>query len=141
MSIKSELIGLSNEDGLIEPAAVVDWAKSNPTSALHKALEWDDKKAAGEYRLWQARKLIKLHIVSDDGAPEVVSLSVDRATGAGYRRVDDVLASRDLSKIMLRDALEELGRVKSRYERIEELTEIWAETEKVRARISKPAQA
>jgi 4-hydroxyphenylpyruvate dioxygenase-like putative hemolysin len=37
---------------------VVEFARSHPKSALHRALQWDDAKAAKAYRLIQANTLI-----------------------------------------------------------------------------------
>lgn len=55
--------------GGITPRAVVDDARSN-NSPLHKCFEWDDGKAADEYRLGQARSLIgALVVVRVDDAP------------------------------------------------------------------------
>src|SRR5579864_8863396 len=66
MTIASELLDLEDEDGLIDPTTVVDWARDNPASALHGAIEWDDAIAAHAHRLWQVRRLVAIHIVTDD---------------------------------------------------------------------------
>lgn len=133
MTIKTELLKLqkSAKGGLLHADAVVNWAASHPKSAIHKSLTWDDATAAHAYRIWQVRELIHMHIVSDIGAPMMVSLSYDRAQGGGYRAIDDVLQSRDLSEIMLNDALAELKRVQTRYARVKELTSVWTAVAKV----------
>lgn len=139
MSITSELVAIqeASEDGILYPREALDWARKHPKSDLHAALEWDDQKAADEHRLWQIRRLIKIYVVADDGEPAVVSLSIDRVESGGYRRVDDVVRSRKLSQIMLSDALAELERVRSRYERVKELTGVWETVDKVRRSASK----
>ena|SRR5208283_6225816 len=133
MSVESELLALKDGEGLIHPRDVVDWASGHKRSDLYKQFTWDDAKAADEYRLWEARRLIKIHIVSDEGEPQVVSLSIDRKEGGGYRDIGDVTKSRDLSEIMLQDALDELQRVRARYARVKELVSVWSEVDKVRA--------
>lgn len=132
--IKTELLQIKAmaEDGLLRAPAVVDWARGNPDSAIHAALEWNDAVAAEEHRFSQVRQLIRLHVVTSDGAPQLVSLSFDRAKKGGYRNVDEVVASRDLSAIMLADALADLERVQAKYEHIKELTAVWTEVKAAR---------
>ena len=140
--IKIELLSIKeqSDDGLLRPDAVVAWAAENPESAIHGALEWDDAAAAHEYRLHQVRGLIRLHVVNAEGEPQLVSLSFDRAKTGGYRHVDEVAASRDLSAILLKDALAELERVQAKYERVQDLTKVWTEVKAAKRRVkSAPA--
>lgn len=134
MSIKDELLAIqsANKDGILHCHEVVKWAKENSDSALHSAIEWNNRKAADAHRLWQVRRLIELNITSTKDGPRVVSLSVDRKSGGGYRSLDDVVANQDLYAVMLRDALEELERVQAKYARIEALAEVWSAAETVR---------
>lgn len=134
--IRDELLAIKaqSEDGLLRAPAVVRWARENPESALHGALEWDDPSAAEEYRIYQVRRLISLHVVSEEGVPQLVSLSFDRSKSGGYRDISDVVKSRDLSAIMLADALAELERVQEKYERLKELSGVWAEVKSARRR-------
>lgn len=54
----AELERIQNQRGVIEPRVVVE--ESRPEAApLHPVFEWDDDKAAENYRTWQARSLIK----------------------------------------------------------------------------------
>lgn len=133
MSIRTELLALRNEDGLIVPGEAVVWARDNPGSDLHNALEWDDEAAGEQWRHWQVRRLVALHIISEEGDRQVVSLSTDRRReGGGYRHTDEVLAAPDLREIMLSDALEELQRVENKYRRLQELAAIWDAAHTVR---------
>lgn len=140
--IKNELLAIQrgSADRMLHAKAVVAWARKNKGSALHGQFEWNDAKAADQYRLWQARYLIKLHIVQEDGAPQIVSLTFDRVKGGGYRAMEDVIAKRDLSEFMLDDALAELKRMEFRYERVRQLTSVWREVRRVRARHSRRTQ-
>lgn len=130
-TVQEELLAIKGEEQMLAPDKVVEWAEANPASALHSKFEWDDVIAAKEHRLNQARALIRLHVVLDDGSPRLVSLSFDRARGGGYRDMSDVLASRDLTSILLRDALAELERVKRRYARVSALAKVWSEIEAI----------
>ena len=82
----AELERIQNQRGVIEPRVVVE--ESRPESApLHPVFEWDDDKAAENYRTWQARSLIKSVRVIEmrDGAdvPVPVYVHVPTATPPG----------------------------------------------------------
>lgn len=136
MSIRDELTALqqSAKGGILHAGAVVQWAHDHPGSALHGSIDWDDAHAAAEYRLWQVRRLIQVHIVDERGAPIMVSLSIDRGAGGGYRPIGEVVKVPDLRALMLADALAELERVRLKYERVVELASVWEEAERVRKR-------
>lgn len=124
MTIKTEIEALK-QDGIIHAEAVESWAKANPESALHRALEWDAEKGAYQYRLYQIRRLIQIHVVEEDRTPKVVSLSIDRTRGGGYRDLREVAATPDLLEILLRDAIGELRRVQAKYAMIKALAKVW----------------
>lgn len=135
MSIRTELleIQMRDEQRMLHVDAAEEWAKANPGSQLHGALEWDNEKAGRLFRFEQIRGLIQIHLVLEDRTPMMVSLSIDRVKGGGYRSIDDVRRVPDLREIMLEDALLELGRMKARYQRVHALSSVWAEADKVRA--------
>lgn len=57
----------SSNQGQLHPEHVVKKA-ANLLSPIHQAFNWDDEKAAHEYRLWQARQLIRsVCIVQKEG--------------------------------------------------------------------------
>lgn len=136
MSIESELLHIKGKRKLLLAEDALEWAKQNRDSELHKSLEWDDTKAAREHRLWQVRRLISLHIsFEDDGSRRMVSLTIDRVKpGGGYRDINDVLKSRSLYNIMLKDALAELDRMRIKYERIKELEPVWVAADEVKGK-------
>lgn len=138
--IVNELEAL-RRNGLILPEVVVEWAREHPFSALHDQFEWDDAEAAHEYRMWQARKVIAINIVSEDGERRVVSLSIDRKVAGGYRDVETVLKDDELRKVLVRDALSEFKRVKAKYEHIKELSDVYAEIEKADQKYSEKRQS
>lgn len=57
-----ELAKLAEEAGHLTPEAVVERAR-DPSSALHPMLTWDDSEAGEQYRLLQARGLIRRVVV------------------------------------------------------------------------------
>jgi hypothetical protein len=62
----------------------------------------------------------------------MVSLSIDRVQGGGYRSLDDVVAIPDLRQVLLEDAFRELGRIQAKYQRVQELASVWEVTERAR---------
>ena len=129
--------------GVLRPADVVVAAKKK-SSPLHKCFEWNDGKAALEYRLWQARELIRVAICilegSDDPIKAYVSLKEDRrAPGGGYRSLEDVLRMPDLRRQLLAEALEELRVYEEKYQRLTELAPVFAAAHRVRSRLPTPS--
>jgi hypothetical protein len=123
--IVSELKRIAEEnDGILQPAIVVDEARP-VSSPLHKRFEWNNGKAAQEYRLWQARQLIRVvveTIAGSEGKHEVfVSLTTDRKDG-GYRVMAEVLSDKSMREQMLMDAKCEMELFHHKYVRLRELS-------------------
>lgn len=108
--VEAELHRLKNRKGIIKPEKVVE-AAENPSSPLHSYFEWDDAKASHQWRLTEARELLRsfriVREADEEATPVFVSLLMDRATG-GYRETSEVLKSADLTAELQRTAVEEL---------------------------------
>lgn len=126
MTVEDELVALRNEDGLINPRTALQWASDNRDSQLAGRLEWDDTKAAEEYRLGQVRRLIAVYVRTEDGNRGTISLIQDRRRDGGYREVEMVLSSTEMRAIALREALRELRRFEQRYRHLRELGAVFA---------------
>jgi hypothetical protein len=135
MSIEQELVSLTDADGFIKPHRVVEWARKNPESELHKRFEWDNKTAADEYRLYQARRLIAVHVVSSGGQRQTISLIQDRTPDRGYRHIEPVMKNADLREAALRQALDELRRWEAKYQYLQELAEMFEARARIEARL------
>jgi hypothetical protein len=133
MAIKDELEAIKQADkgGLLHAHAVISYARTHTKSELHGVFEWDDNKAAEEYRLFQARHVIQYYFVSEEGTPQLVSLTVDRSKGGGYRAINDVVTNERLGKVMLQDALAELRRAQVKFQRVKELMPVWRAIDRV----------
>lgn len=132
--VKQALAALER-DGKILPHEVVEAAR-NPESPLHPHFEWDDSAAAESYRLEQARRLIRVHVVVSDTPTSAtvrafVSLTPDRKTGGGYRPISKVLDDVQMRKQLLKDALAELETFRRKYERLRELAPVLRAIDKV----------
>ena len=125
----------ADNDGLLTPGAVVEAARA-PKSALHSSFTWDNSTAAHEYRLWQARQLLRVTV---EYLPSVkrdvrvfVSLTPDREQDdGGYRTTVDVLMEKDHRSQLLTDALAELAYFQKKYEMLTELAGVWREIRKL----------
>lgn len=115
-------------DGVLRPEDVVDFARDSST-ALHSQFEWNEGEAARQYRLEQARRVIRVHVNVElaDVAPirAYVSLSTDRKNGGGYRTTTSVMSDSQLYEQMLRDALGELVSMQRKYARLKELGKVF----------------
>ena len=67
MSAREALVALVERDGT--PASVLDEARDE-ASPLHTHFEWDDSEAAEQYRLVQARGLIRRYKVTVEVKPD-----------------------------------------------------------------------
>lgn len=136
--IREELEALrESNDGLLRAEDVVEYAKSNPDSALHRRLLWDDSAAAHAYRLFQARQLIRVHVIVSESVHmpvrAYVSLTADRKqVGGGYRAIEDVLSDAERKAALLRQALNEAASWREKYKSLKELGEVFAALERVR---------
>jgi len=121
--------------GLLKPEDVVRRAQ-NAKSVLHDKFTWDNTEAGHQYRLLQARNLIRVYVVQAVGdgenLPVYVSLTTDRSqSGGGYRTVADVMNDETLYRQMLQDATVQLRNMQMKYKRIRELDRVWVEVEKL----------
>lgn len=131
MSARQELERLRKaHGGILKPEEVVEAAKPR-TSPLHRCFTWDDDAAAHQWRLEQARRLLRVfvHIV-DDGDKRIesrvfVALSSDRPDGGGYRALADVLEDEDLRQVLLHDAYDDMARFRRKYVDLKELAEVF----------------
>ena len=144
----------SNNNGTLQPADVVEYAK-DPETLLHNKFEWDDSDAAHQYRLWQARRVIRLELVivgNAAGTPgkvildrndinispgkstrAYISLSIDR-TGEvknGYRSIEDVVSDDELRQEMLKDARKDMNLFRRKYDMLKELSAVFDAMDKV----------
>lgn len=136
MSVRSELEAIRDQDpdGILRVEIAEQWAQDHPESALYQALEWDDEIAARQHRLAQIRRLIKVHIVTLDNRPQMISLSIDRINVGGYRQVEVVMRDKQLRVVAMADALKELERIQAKYAWLQELASVWEALENVQAK-------
>lgn len=135
------------ESGMLKPEKVVEYASAEDTH-LHRCFEWNDGKAAKQYRLDQARKQISAYVMVVQGPKGPVqirafqSLPSDRREGLGYRKTTDILQDQELVAELVGSAMKDLAIVKARYEAVAALAPVWAAAEEVhREVLSQSGQA
>jgi hypothetical protein len=82
--------------GHLQAEHVVDAARPQ-NSVLHPHFEWDDSRAGEQYRLIQARQLIKIVIAPQRVSSEtvVVPFYVNEEKGDGYVSIVEVMSDKD----------------------------------------------
>ena len=139
-AIISELRSIAaKKDGLLKPEDVVEAARP-ANSPLHTRFTWDDSAAAHQFRLEQARKLIRTTIqyIEVDGKDQsfriFCSLTPDRENeGGGYRETTAILSNRRYRDQLLSDACAEMERFEAKYARLQELAGVIKEIRKALA--------
>lgn len=104
--------------------------ESRDSSApLHNLFEWDDKIAAEEYRISQARHIIRSITVeaeTDVKQPVRAFISIHQEKQE-YKPITSVIRSVTLREQMLANALRDLRAFKQKYEVLNELASIFSE--------------
>lgn len=127
--VMEELKSIEDRDGVLKPEAVVEFAR-NKKSALHTQFNWDNNDAAQKYRLWQARQLIRIKVVTiKTENDEVVTnafvhFDSDANQEGGYRHIVKVLNDDLLKEQMLNNALRELQTFKKKYAELRSLSQL-----------------
>ena len=123
--------------GLLRPVDVVEFARDTDTE-LHSRFTWDDTAAAQSYRLWQAREVIRVGVVTVKAdIPETrayVSLHDD-----GYRTIKSVLRNKERRAAMLEEAFAEFERFEARYRHLEELAKVFDAAKVAKAKSKRKA--
>ena len=125
--------------GVLRAVDVVAFASDSGT-CLHARFNWDDTSAAAEYRLWQARELIRVVVTMlpnhNEPLRAFVSLMEDRSiAGGGYRSTVSVLSHPRRRALMLAQALADMETFAAKYRGLAELSAVFAAMDGTRGRI------
>jgi hypothetical protein len=131
-AIRGELKKLRRQNGAHDPHDVLGWARSHPKSKLHGLFQWDDGKAAEQYRLGQARRIIKIYVrqETDGGLDEVPYVSVPnlRHTDSGsYYDAKTVATHEEFRLSVINEVKAKLADMRTTYQTMmPELEPVWA---------------
>lgn len=126
--------------GILKPEDIVNDAR-NPKSPLHKRFDWNNTKAAYEWRLLQARNLIRVVVqIIPNGTSEPsrvwVSLMQDQnKKGGGYRPLISVLSNEELRRQLLEEALRDMECFSQKYYHLNELATLFSAIKKVKKKL------
>lgn len=128
--LRSELLAIREEHGILTPQVVVRAAAADD-HPLHHRFEWDDAKAGHQYRLQQARQLIRIvreKYIDRSGAPADVRTfhAIPRGdeNQMAYEPLTEILEDEIATKILLQSMEREWRTLRKRYERFEEFRQI-----------------
>ena len=107
--------------------------ESRPAEApLHNEFEWDDVKAAEEYRLQQARHIINCLLIEDDSQQETVRAFFNLAESAPeYRSIRTIMSDETQSDALLQLAIQELQAFERKYAQISKFKALFAEIDRL----------
>ncbi len=97
-----------NDSGLVTPEQIVRHA-CHPENPLHRLFEWDDTKAAEQFRLEQARNILRSLVYDVEIIPGKVeeiryTVNVMQNGQNGYASIETALANDDLSRQVIDEA-------------------------------------
>ena len=124
---------------------VVDDAK-NKDSVLHSAFEWNDSKAAHEWRLHSARHLMRAVVTKElDSSGEIryqpAFVFVKTEEGPRYESLARVLDDDEMRIQVINRALKEFEQWQKRYEEYEEFLSVFESFDKTRKRLEQKHSA
>jgi hypothetical protein len=126
---RAEMERLRKKHRLLTAEQVVAFAADSET-ALHSRFTWDDTEAARQFRLDQARSVIRVAVYVPESSTKpmrvMVSLREDqKRAGGGYRSVPNVLTRKVLREQLVAEALREFERLKMKYHALKELAAVF----------------
>jgi hypothetical protein len=133
--VDAELIGTALEEitksvhGELTPPDVVAAARAN-NHQLHSHFEWDDAVGGEQYRLKQARDLIRCVVAvyrPGNGAPIRSSafVHIPEAGAAHYRDMSTAMSHKKTRGLILRQAWRELQQWRAKYKDLRELATVF----------------
>lgn len=133
-NLRESLTRVYVERGELTPRSVVDDARP-PEADLHHRFEWDDSIAGEEYRLVQARELIRSVRITYTPPDTVEPRSVRAFSSVrgqdpdhqGYRPTEDVLQDDFSRKLLLKQCQREIADLQRRYGHLSEFAQMLRE--------------
>ena len=139
-SVKAEVAGQVMQrlesEGRLTPANLVEEARPEESS-MHKAFEWDDVKAAENYRRQQATQMIRAIVVRESdvvsGGSEAVQVKVFNQSEKGgvYESLRTILLDEEKSGSLMDKAKAELMTFRAKYSQLERLARLMSEIDEV----------
>lgn len=143
-SVPAEVVGkhfekVEKKYGSITSQNVLESARS-VKSPIHSLFEWDDTKAAEEYRLRQATLLIT-NLAVEVEIPEAKPIicrayvNVSDAKKGRFMKIDSAFKVEETREIVIERALRELRAFQEKYKNLEVLADLFAEIDSLTERV------
>lgn len=143
---RDELRRVLDGHGVLTPAVVVE--ESKPRAApLHPCFEWNDSKAATEFRLHQARNIINIVQVTTTDArgrkstvPEFINVSEptdENARARHYQPVEVAMNDPETRRTIMEACLNRLLMVRDNYRNLMEFSRVWSAIDELDAELVK----
>jgi len=137
-------IGKNDGDGIIQPEVIVSIAV-NPDSPLHRYFTWDDTEAARQFRLAQARNLVRRVLITRTPTPEpsFVNVTIQRTDGTirrGYVETKRAVVEPDLYVQIVADARRGLIAYRNRLSAFDQAHELVAGLDRLIEDTTPPAE-
>ena len=126
--VGSELTKIRENLGRLTAPDVVDAARDQ-SSPLHQYFEWDDKEAANQHRLAQARHLVRSVVITEteehgEIRPIRAFCKVATQEVNSYEPIARVLSDKSLREAVLREVRSEIKSLRDKVQTYEELTDV-----------------
>jgi len=127
-NLRDELLRIRAEYGELTAETIVAAATSE-SSAIHSQFEWDDSEAAHQYRLNQARRLVKIvkepyvRPTGEQGKVRFFHATQDDNRTV-YNPLSEIVQDPIASQILLRQAEREWRALWARYQHLSEFVDI-----------------
>lgn len=124
------IAGLEEKHGTVTPELLLNESRDK-NAVLHTCFEWDDAKAAEQYRLNQARYIIGTITVEveviDNSQPSAVRafVNVSEETKGKYVSICAAMVKDDYKTRVLKNALSELKAFQNKYSAYVELADVF----------------
>ena len=139
-SVKAEVAGQVMQrlesEGRLTAANLVEEARPED-SPMHKAFEWDDHKAAENYRKQQASKMIRAIVIREaditEGGSEEVQVKVfnQPERNCSYESLRTILLDPEKTDSLLSRAKDELRSFKAKYYQLNRLAKLMVAIDEV----------
>ena len=116
------------------PQEILEYARNNEDSELHKCFEWDDTVAAEKWRVHTARLIccsLKVEVVTADSEVMPIRIIQNDKEEKVYRPVTITVRNNDEYSRLLKQAKAELAAFKKRYKSIIELETVIDEIDRI----------
>lgn len=129
------------KQGELTPTDVLEDARNN-NSPLHSFFEWSDTEAAEQYRLQQARGLIRsvVAIYVDEKSPAVRTkayVHINEPGAPHYREAAHAMSQKKTRDMVLQRAWRELQQWRTRYKDLKQFSELFEAMDETAAKLPK----